>query len=1422
MQADSNGLWFWASVKNPDGTVLVQPTIAGTGHNYIDVFTLPQTGTYTIFVDPYQATSGLIDVNVRNVPDDPALSSPVFGTPVTLNITTPGQNGSVTFSGHTGQRISMQADSNGLWFWASVKNPDGTVLVQPTIAGTGHNYIDVFTLPQTGTYTIFVDPYQATTGLIDVTVWNVPDDPALSSPVFGTPVTLNITTPGQNGSVTFSGHTGQRISMQADSNGLWFWASVKNPDGTVLVQPTIAGSGHNYIDVFTLPQTGTYTIFVDPYQATTGLIDVTVWNVPDDPALSSPVFGTPVTLNITTPGQNGSVTFSGHTGQRISMQADSNGLWFWASVKNPDGTVLVQPTIAGSGHNYIDVFTLPQTGTYTIFVDPYQATSGLIDVNVRNVPDDPALSSPVFGTPVTLNITTPGQNGSVTFSGHTGQRISMQADSNGLWFWASVKNPDGTVLVQPTIAGTGHNYIDVFTLPQTGTYTIFVDPYQATTGLIDVTVWNVPDDPALSSPVFGTPVTLNITTPGQNGSVTFSGHTGQRISMQADSNGLWFWASVKNPDGTVLVQPTIAGSGHNYIDVFTLPQTGTYTIFVDPYQATSGLIDVNVRNVPDDPALSSPVFGTPVTLNITTPGQNGSVTFSGHTGQRISMQADSNGLWFWASVKNPDGTVLVQPTIAGTGHNYIDVFTLPQTGTYTIFVDPYQATTGLIDVTVWNVPDDPALSSPVFGTPVTLNITTPGQNGSVTFSGHTGQRISMQADSNGLWFWASVKNPDGTVLVQPTIAGSGHNYIDVFTLPQTGTYTIFVDPYQATTGLIDVTVWNVPDDPALSSPVFGTPVTLNITTPGQNGSVTFSGHTGQRISMQADSNGLWFWASVKNPDGTVLVQPTIAGSGHNYIDVFTLPQTGTYTIFVDPYQATTGLIDVTVWNVPDDPALSSPVFGTPVTLNITTPGQNGSVTFSGHTGQRISMQADSNGLWFWASVKNPDGTVLVQPTIAGSGHNYIDVFTLPQTGTYTIFVDPYQATTGLIDVTVWNVPDDPALSSPVFGTPVTLNITTPGQNGSVTFSGHTGQRISMQADSNGLWFWASVKNPDGTVLVQPTIAGSGHNYIDVFTLPQTGTYTIFVDPYQATTGLIDVTVWNVPDDPALSSPVFGTPVTLNITTPGQNGSVTFSGHTGQRISMQADSNGLWFWASVKNPDGTVLVQPTIAGSGHNYIDVFTLPQTGTYTIFVDPYQATTGLIDVTVWNVPDDPALSSPVFGTPVTLNITTPGQNGSVTFSGHTGQRISMQADSNGLWFWASVKNPDGTVLVQPTIAGSGHNYIDVFTLPQTGTYTIFVDPYQATTGLIDVTVWNVPDDPALSSPVFGTPVTLNITTPGQNGSVTFSGHTGQRISMQADSNGLWFWASVKNPDGTVLIQPTIAGSGHNYIDVFTLPQTG
>jgi hypothetical protein len=219
---------------------------------------------------------------------------------------------------------------------------------------------------------------------------------------------------------------------------------------------------------------------------------LTLFDVPTDYTNTITAGGAAVSASMTTPGQNGALTFSGTTGDRISLKGTSGltgyivGCDVNVKILKPDTSVLAADTcMEGSG--FIDVQTLPATGTYTIIVDPVNQAVGSLTLQLYTVPADTTGSVTIGGSAATVTLGTPGQNGTLTFAGSASQQVTVHMTANTFgWVTVKVLKPDGSTLT--SALGFGSFNLSTVTLPTTGTYAIVVDPSAAVTGAISVGV----------------------------------------------------------------------------------------------------------------------------------------------------------------------------------------------------------------------------------------------------------------------------------------------------------------------------------------------------------------------------------------------------------------------------------------------------------------------------------------------------------------------------------------------------------------------------------------------------------------------------------------------------------------------------------------------------------------------------------------------------------------------------------------------------------------------------------------------------------------------------------------------------------------------------------------------------------------------
>ena len=1168
---------------------------------------------------------------------------------MTVDVSVAGDVATLPFDAVAGQRVSVEITdvTIGTSTCCSTKvtlfKPDGKALVTTTL-GTNGGFLDTATLPTAGTYSIVVDPQTTNIGNATVTLHDVPPDVTDSMIPGGPAVTVSTAVAGQNARVTFDGTSGQRVSL--DVSGVTAGTSVccstrislVKPDGKTLTTTTVGTNG-GFLDAQTLPTTGTYTVLVDPQGPAFGDATLTLHDVPADATDTIVPGGADVTVTTTVPGQNARVTFNGVSGQRVSLGVDgvTMGTSLCCAVRVSvlrGSTVIAGPTNFGTLGGFLDTVTLPATTTYTILVDPQGPATGDATLTLYDVPPDATASIVPGGSSVSISTTVPGQNGRVTFAGVSGQRVSLDISgvSMGPSSCCSVRvsllRPNGTPLAGPVSAGTTGGFLDAVVLPTTGTYAIVVDPQGGVTGDATLTLYNVPADTAGSIVVGGAPATVGTTVPGQNGTLTFSGTAGQRVSLEVGPACCSTRISILKPNGAALAPAMTFGSFGGFMDAQTLPTTGTYTVLVDHQGAATGDVTVRLYSVPAD-VTGTVTFGSSTAVTTTVPGQNASVTFSATAGQRMSLRVGPTCCSARITVLKPNGSPLVGPMTFGTTGGFIDATLLPNNGTYTILVDPQNAATGSITLSLFLVPGD-VTDTIAFGGSTTVTTTVPGQNAALTFSGTAGQRVSLKVGPSCCTTKVSILRPDSTVLASVTSFGVFDGFIDATVLPVTGTYTIIVDPDGPTVGPVTLTLYDVPAD-VTDTMAFGDSRFVTLAVPGQNARVTFTGTAGQVVSLQLSGVTIGSsllsgtTVSILRPDSAVLASINVGTNG-GFIDSRTLPVTGTYTILVDPLGTNTGSITLGLADVPVDVTGAIVPGGSPLTVTTLTSGQNARITFAGTEGQRVSLQVGSNCCLAQFSILNPDGSALAGPTTFGTTGGFIDTRTLSATGTHTIVFDPQGSATGSVTLTLYDVPADATDTITAGGPAVGMTTTVPGQNAKLTFAGTAAQRVSVKVNPGCCVASYSVLDPAGGVVSSPVTFGTGGGFIDTMTLPSTGTYTIVVNPQGLATGSVTINLYDVPTDVTGTATLGGAAVTVTTTTPGQNAAVTFTGaqNDGVRVVL-GPFNCCSTQVSVRNPDGSTLAGP-VGFNPDGGAMATRLPAAGTYTIFVDPQGAGFGAL----------------------------------------------------------------------------------------------------------------------------------------------------------------------------------------------------
>jgi hypothetical protein len=557
------------------------------------------------------------------------------------------------------------------------------------------------------------------------------------------------------------------------------------------------------------------------------------------------VNGDPVTVKIATPNKNGVLAFDGTAGQRINIGFSGVTLTqFYVSVYRPDGKTVPRhvsavrnyyatmgerplssqtkvhtsmaayqfstdsaATISSSEMNgaSIDLEELPTTGTYTIFFDPLSTYTGSFKITVSS-----ELSGEIVphGSAVVANINRIGQKARYTFSGESGQTVSLQlSDVTIRSGYVSIVAPDGSLLGKPTSfvsgGGVGGAMIPGQVLPASGTYAILVESDLSYTGKLKLALYNAPDLTGTIMIDQGT-VTPNLTVPGQRARYTFNGTEGQWVNVGLTGVSIpMTTVAILKPDGSKWESTTVGPSGGSLDPLTALPATGTYTIAVEPVSNYTGSMTL---------ALSSPITGTiaidgaAVPVNLNKVGQTARYTFNGKAGQWVNLGLTSVSITSSAvTLLTSDGTILASTAVGTAGGGLEDQHPLPTTGAYTVLIDPVGSYTGKMTLTLSTEVSD---SLKMNAAPRTITISRPGQNGRYTFTGTANQQATIKVTNNKLGtVTVNLYSPNG--ILQAGMTSSESNFtLNPVMLASADTYTVTINPALTETGSIQLQVTN--------------------------------------------------------------------------------------------------------------------------------------------------------------------------------------------------------------------------------------------------------------------------------------------------------------------------------------------------------------------------------------------------------------------------------------------------------------------------------------------------------------------------------------------------------------------------------------------------------------------------------------
>jgi hypothetical protein len=238
---------------------------------------------------------------------------------------------------------------------------------------------------------------------------------------------------------------------------------------------------------------------------------------------------------------------------------------------------------------------LPSTGTYTLAVYSTGGNTGSGTINLYNVVNITATINS-DGTATNFSLTTPWQLALLTFSGTTGQSVSALMSNSTIAnssLCLAIQEPTGAFLSDVCDSSP----LGPVTLPTTGTYTLWLFPWDGSTGNVAVALYNVVNFTGTITPS-GSSVTLNFTSPGQQTYLTFTGSAGQTITVVGMNSNFPYcepYGELFDANGNVTAGTACLGTSGS-IGPTTLSILGTYTLEVWPSDDSLGTITVAVSS----------------------------------------------------------------------------------------------------------------------------------------------------------------------------------------------------------------------------------------------------------------------------------------------------------------------------------------------------------------------------------------------------------------------------------------------------------------------------------------------------------------------------------------------------------------------------------------------------------------------------------------------------------------------------------------------------------------------------------------------------------------------------------------------------------------------------------------------------------
>jgi len=867
-----------------------------------------------------------------------------------------------------------------------------------------------------------------------------------------------------------------------------------------------------------------------PAGATTGRITVTIGSAtatsPQDFVVTVP--GAP-TISSFTPVTGASATAVSVSGSAFDAgtTVKLNGVSASATIAGPGNLSFTVPASAASGR----ISATNAIGTGVSAQDFIVPPAGVAAADIIS-----KTRITIGGSAGSISVGTQNKYALVLFDGVAGAYVTLQfrqwavSPTNASVSYKVIK-PDNSVWSTGTLSVPGGSPTIILPkLPTTGTYSILVVGGAAT---VSASV-SIATDPTLT--VDGAALAASMDMTSQRLRFLVNATAGQRLGLgmlgvtMLGGGGAQFDAY--RPDGQVVGNLVNCGNNETCDGEFTAAIAGVYEIIVAG--TTGGRASFSLQASTELTGSLAP--DTPQAVALTRAGQDMRFTASLTAGDSVGLAIfnaafNTQNQSVQVTVLKPDGSQYVSGNISTWG-GYMELGSVPATGTYTLVMDPSHGDYGSFGLVL--------LQGPMIGTsdaPLAWSAPAVGSMARLRFTATAGQNISVTIASFAY-------SPTSTTTANMFVNGPGRNQVSnsINCKPwdnlsscraatgnlTAGTYSIVLIPAAAVT---------MSGTASVSTDVTGTLTsgvaqTIAVSRIGQSARYTFSGTAGDSTSFKLlgstqSQSGFPLNIAVKMPNGSS------AGASTQYqdspmVNLQTLPATGTYTVTIEPSAATTWQTGAIV-----DPGPLLTVNGSPGTLATTVPGEQLRFRFNGIAGALpqigiTGINVTSGTGYFIMHVINANGGGSNDIYCNQSGPYCDDPWPGPlgamTAGNYTVILDTYGKSIGGGSVYV----STPLTGSIVIGDPAqTITLDRPGRTARYTFSGTSAQTLRLNwanTSVSGGTVTVAVLRPDGSVLNSGTYTNGTTGGMDITALPSTGTYTVVLDPSTINTTTADISV----------------------------------------------------------------------------------------------------------------------------------------------------------------------------------------------------------------------------------------------------------------------------------------------------------